>query len=97
MSSSPDHRGRTVKDQALTRFAVLATCSSESVTVEVYEAPNGWQAFAAWLDKHGFHGYTGIGRRKPGPPPHAEIDLVSGHEVMERAIVVPAAALEDGS
>jgi len=78
-----------------TRFAVLATCTSaDSMTIEVYRGKNGWQAFASWLDRHGYDGYTGVGRRSPGPPPHAEIDLYSGGELMERVLVVPAAALE---
>src|SRR6056297_3263587 len=78
-------------------YAVLATCSSGRITVEVYEAKNEWAAFAQWLDCHNYHGYTGVGRRKLGPPAHAEIDLISGGEVMERALVVPAAALEEGA
>jgi len=97
MHSSPYYRGRQVKSEETTRFAVLATCSSDDVTIEVYEAKNGWEAFAAWIDRHGYHGYVGNGKRQPGPPPHAEIDLYSGGELMERVLIVPAAALEGGS
>lgn len=96
---SPYHRDRSVEqdedESSQTRFAVLATCSSDdSMTLEVYRGKTGWDAFGKWIDRHGYHGYVGSGKRQPGPPPHAEIDLYSGGDLMERVLVVPAAALE---
>jgi len=78
-----------------TEYAVIATCTSDDrITVQHFSEDGIWEVLAAWIDRQGYHGYTGVGRRRPGPPPYAEVDLISGGDLMERLLIVPAAALE---